>query len=167
MPRTLAGMTTDEHRPTPTAADATYAAAASAIARLARVLERSCDELSLAHYRVLSAVAAGEDRASRVAVRLSLGKPAISAAVDALVTRGLLERGGDVADQRATSLAVTPSGVEVLARCQGAMNDALGGVLVHSSYAETALETLASLGQALDAYADERLQQRLLGGCRR
>lgn len=72
--------------------------------------------------------------------------------------RGLLERGGDAADQRATFLAVTPVGLEVLERCQKAMNRSLDGVLAHSAYPATALETLAGLGQAIDVYADERLQ---------
>jgi DNA-binding MarR family transcriptional regulator len=141
----------------------TYAAATNALARLARVLERACNELSLPHYRVLSAIAEGEERASRVAARLSLGKPAVSAAVDALVTRGLVERGGDAADQRVTSLQVTPTGREVLGRCQVAMNAALSQVLAHSAYPSTALETVAGLGQALDAHADERLAQKLAG----
>lgn len=158
--RTLIAMPTDD---LPSDLLKTYSGATSAVARLARVLDRACEELSLPHYRVLSAVADGEARASRVATRLSLGKPAVSAAVEALVTRGLLLRGGDDADQRATSLVVTPAGHEVLERSQAAMNEALGRILAHTAYAATALETLAGLGQALDAYADERLQQKMLG----
>jgi DNA-binding MarR family transcriptional regulator len=50
-------------------------------------------ELNMVHYRVLSAIASGEDRASRVAERLELGRPAISAAVDALCRAGYLVRG--------------------------------------------------------------------------
>lgn len=133
----------------------TYATATTAIARLARLLERSCSGLSLSHYRVLSAVAAGEGRASRVAIRLSLGKPAISAAVEGLVAQGFLERAGDAADQRATSLTITPAGLEVLQRCQQVMNASLDKVLAHSGYPETALATLAGLGAAVDAYAEE------------
>ena len=39
------------------------------LARASRILERATGELSLAHYRVLAAVASGEERASRLAVR--------------------------------------------------------------------------------------------------
>ena len=64
-----------------------------AAARLARVLDKAASELGLAHYRFLTLVAAGGDeRASRLAERLALGKPAVSAAVGALVAQGLLTR---------------------------------------------------------------------------
>ncbi len=66
--------------------------AVRALARATRVLERASGELSLAHYRVLSAIASGEKRASRVAERLAIGKPTVSAAVEALAQRGLLLR---------------------------------------------------------------------------
>jgi DNA-binding MarR family transcriptional regulator len=81
--------------------------AVRALARASRFLERSSDELSLAHYRVLAAVASGDERASRVAQRLAIGRPTISAAVDALGQRGLLSRGTVEGDQRATALHLT------------------------------------------------------------
>src|SRR6059058_1194066 len=62
------------------------------LARLSRLMERASGDLSLAHYRVLSAVADGDQRATRLAERLALGKPTISASVDALCRRGLLAR---------------------------------------------------------------------------
>ena len=62
------------------------------LSRLARILERASAELSLSHYRVLAMVSSGDGRASRLAGRLALGKPAISAAVESLVSRGLLAR---------------------------------------------------------------------------
>ena len=90
--------------------------AVRAIVRASRLLERASDELSLAHYRVLAAVSGGEQRASRVAQRLAVGKPTISAAVDALVQRGLIVRDVEVADNRASVLRVTSEGWEALAR---------------------------------------------------
>ena len=61
-----------------------------AVARLARFLERACTDLTLAQYRVLALVADGERHASRVATALALGKPTVSASVEALAERGLL-----------------------------------------------------------------------------
>src|SRR5579875_3572176 len=58
--------------------------AVRALARASSVLERSSSELNLAHYRVLSAIASGQERASHVAARLALGRPAVSAAVESL-----------------------------------------------------------------------------------
>ncbi len=62
--------------------------AVRALARASRVLERASSELSLAHYRVLSAIASGDERGSRIAARLALGKPTVSAAVESLCQRG-------------------------------------------------------------------------------
>ena len=77
------------------------------LARAARILERVSGELSLAHYRVLSAIAGGDERASRVAERLALGKPAVSAAVESLSQRGLIARSEVAGDQRAAALRLT------------------------------------------------------------
>src|ERR1700722_11369226 len=101
------------------------AAAVSGLARASRILERASDELSLAHFRVLSAVADGDERASRVARRLALGKPAVSAAGDALCARGLMARAGVSGDQRAAALSVTAEGRIVLRRVEAAMIDRL------------------------------------------
>src|ERR1700733_1368422 len=85
-------------------------------ARAVRILERASRELSMPHYRVLASVAAGEGRASRVAERLELGRPAISSAVEALCARGFMERREVEGDQRAVDLRVTLEGVAVLER---------------------------------------------------
>src|ERR1700728_2063445 len=77
----------------------TAAEAVRALARATRILERGSGELSLAHYRVLSAIASGDERASRVAKRLAIGKPTVSAAVEALAQRGLLVRSAVDGDQ--------------------------------------------------------------------
>ena len=89
-----------------------------ALARASRLLERASGDLSLAHYRVLAAVASGEERASRVAARLALGRPAISAAVDSLGQRGLLDRVEVEGDARAVALSVTAAGQRVLAQAE-------------------------------------------------
>jgi DNA-binding MarR family transcriptional regulator len=127
--------------------------AVRSLARLARVLERRCgDELSLAHYRVLAAVAGGDERASRVAARLALGKPAVSAAVEALVGKGLVERSEVAADQRAMRLGLTALGRAVLERAEGAMTEALQTLAASTDDPEGTLRSLASLGAALDAH---------------
>jgi DNA-binding MarR family transcriptional regulator len=90
--------------------------AVRALARASRVLERASGELSLAHYRVLSAIASGDERASRVASRLAIGKPTISAAVDTLCQRGLLLRSDVDGDQRVASLRLTSEGTKPCSR---------------------------------------------------
>src|SRR5438874_3346577 len=60
------------------------------LARLARVLERACVDLTLPQYRVLALVATGSERATHLAGELALTKPTVSAMVESLVERGLV-----------------------------------------------------------------------------
>jgi DNA-binding MarR family transcriptional regulator len=126
------------------------------LARAARLLERASGTLGLAHYRVLCAIAAGEDRASRLARRFELGRPTISAAVDALCREGLVERSVATTDQRAFDLALTSEGRAVLDAVEQAMVDVLEDLcsrLPSSAEALGVLGTLGALGAALDARA--------------
>jgi len=132
------------------------AAAVSGLARASRILERASDELSLAHFRVLSAVAEGDQRASRVARRLALGKPAVSAAVDALCARGLMARAGVSGDQRAAALSVTAEGRVVLRRVEAAMIDRLEELAAQAPDRAALLDALATLGAAIDKLRAER-----------
>jgi DNA-binding MarR family transcriptional regulator len=129
------------------------------LARLSRLLERGAGELSLAHYRVLAAVADGDERASRVAARLALGKPTISASVDALCRRGLLSRDA-ASDQRATTLRITPAGQALLAEVDTALVTKLQVVLGEVDDPAAVIAALRSLGTALDSAADARMAAR-------
>lgn len=131
-----------------------------AVVRISRLLERACGDLSLAHYRVLAAVAEGEERASRIAERLALGKPTVSASVDALCRRGLLVREPNPADQRAVALRVTPAGREELAAAEAGMLRRLDAVLDRTPDPDTTTRTLAGLATVLDELAAERLGAR-------
>ncbi len=50
------------------------AVAAVRAVRASSALERSSPDLSLAHYRVLTAVAQGQERASNIARKLAIGR---------------------------------------------------------------------------------------------
>jgi DNA-binding MarR family transcriptional regulator len=131
-----------------------------AMARLARVLERSSGDLNLAHYRVLSAIADGDERASRVADRLALGKPTVSAAVESLTKRGLLSRADAEDDRRAATLSLTPAGEAALAAVEAEMLERLDDLCARTPDAAQVLESLGHLGEALDEVAAERLASR-------
>jgi DNA-binding MarR family transcriptional regulator len=94
--------------PLPAADTSLAVEAVRALARGSRLLERASGELNLAHYRVLSAIASGDERASRIATRLAIGKPTVSATVEALCHRGLLARSRGDDDQRVDVLRLTP-----------------------------------------------------------
>jgi DNA-binding MarR family transcriptional regulator len=131
--------------------------AVRAVARLSRILERECGELSMAHYRVLAAVADGDERASRVARRLALGKPAISASVEALCRRGLLTREDVAGDQRAITLRITPSGARALRVAEDAMRERLDAVLAHTKRPAETSAALCRLSAGIEAYASARV----------
>jgi DNA-binding MarR family transcriptional regulator len=130
--------------------------AVRALARLSRVLERSAVELSLADYRLLVAVEAGEGRASRLAAKLALGKPAVSATVDSLCRRGLLTRSTVVGDNRAVALAVTPEGLALLEKAEAEMADRLRRLTCRTPDPAGVIAALGWLGDALEAVMAER-----------
>jgi DNA-binding MarR family transcriptional regulator len=134
--------------------------AVRALARASSVLERSSTELNLAHYRVLAAVDSGEERASHVAAKLALGRPAISAAVESLTQRGLLTRFGVDGDQRVAGLRLTPEGARLLAEVESEMRERLRDLCRRTPDGEELLESLVWLGRALDERRAERWAQR-------
>jgi DNA-binding MarR family transcriptional regulator len=136
--------------------DADAVAAIRALARASRLLERASGELNLAHYRVLSAIDGGDERASRIAARLALGKPTVSAAVDALCQRGLLTRTAATADQRVSVLRLTDNGRAVLADVEAEMLRRLDDLLTRTPGGDRLIESLVWLGTAIDEAAVAR-----------
>jgi DNA-binding MarR family transcriptional regulator len=130
------------------------------LARLARMLERACTELTLAQYRLLALIAEGEDRASTLAGKLALAKPTVSATVETLVERGYLAREAVDGDRRAIRLAVTAAGHAALDTAQQAMEDRLGVVLGLVPDQGLVKEALDQLHQGLDALRTERRRSR-------
>ena len=127
--------------------------AVQSLTRASKILERASGGLSLAHYRVLAAVAAGDARASRVAARLALGKPTVSASVEALSARGLLVRSGVACDQRAVQLSLTAAGATVLESAQLSMTSALEDLAARTGRRDEVISALVALGSAIDDMA--------------
>lgn len=144
--------------------DTRSVAAVRALARVSRLLERASGELNLAHYRVLSAIASGDERASRIAARLALGKPTISAAVESLCQRGLLTRTSEATDQRVAVLRLTDSGRELLAGVEAEMLRRLADLAARTPDGDRLIESLVWLGDAIDEAAAERDATRRGGG---
>lgn len=138
----------------------TPAEAVRALARASRIMERASGELSLAHYRVLAAIASGDERASRIAARLALGKPTISASVESLCQRGLLTRGVEV-DQRVAVLRLTDAGRAVLEGVETEMISRLEALRERLPGGDHLIESLVWLGRAIDEEMAQRLADRL------
>ncbi len=133
------------------------AAPARTVVRLARLLERSVADLGLAQYRVLGMVAAGDQRATRLAECLAVAKPTVTAAVDALVERGFVERTVVPTDRRAARITATPAGRRALAGADAAMAAQLEPILERVADRRAVLAALADLGDVLDDLAGEHL----------
>ena len=79
---------------------------------------RPARDLTLAQFRVLALVAAGDERSSLLAERLAVAKPTITAVVDGLVERGFVAREAVAGDRRSIRVALTPAG-DVALRARG------------------------------------------------
>ena len=119
------------------------------LAWLARVLERACTDLTLPQYRLLALIAGGDERASDVAARLALARPTVSATIDTLVERGVLEREAIDTDRRAVRLAITPEGYRLMGAAQDAMRERLDDVLGRTTDPATVQRAFDELAAAM------------------
>jgi DNA-binding MarR family transcriptional regulator len=133
--------------------------AVRALARASRLLERASGEVNMANYRVLAAIASGDQRASRIATKLALGKPTISASVESLCKRGLLARSGVEGDQRGATLQLTAEGKSLLGNIETAMAAWLDEVCARTADPAQTLRSLGSLGDAIEQIAAERFAE--------
>jgi len=134
--------------------------AVRALALAARKLERATGDLTLAQYRVLALVAAGDERSSLVAERLAVAKPTITAVVDGLVERGCLTREAVAGDRRSLRLVVTATGRTALADVEDSMAAAVADVLGDARDPDAIVGALLELDDALSAYYTRRLAAR-------
>lgn len=140
------------------------APAVRTLARLARLLERSCADLTLPQYRILAMVSGGDERASHLAERLALAKPTITAVVDGLVERGLVSRSAVDGDRRAARIQVTPDGRRALKAAERTMAERIAAVIDRAPDPAGVVAALAALGRALDAASMERAEALTGGG---
>jgi long-chain acyl-CoA synthetase len=137
---------------------------ARTVARLARFVEvalAGCD-LSLPQYRLLSLLSEGSVNASTLARRLVVSRPSVTALVDGLVARGMVERGTDPSDRRHVIHLVTERGATVLAEADRTAAARLQDLSAHLSSDDVpaARAGLAAWGRALDSYRDTAARAR-------
>src|SRR5262245_9185651 len=144
-----------------TEAEPDLARAVRALALAARALERAAAsrDLTLAQFRVLALIAAGDERSSLLADRLAVAKPTITAVVDGLVERGLIERGAVRGDRRSIRLSLTRAGVQALRASEKEMAVALETIFGHARDRDALLHALGELDEALAARSQARLHE--------
>jgi DNA-binding MarR family transcriptional regulator len=130
--------------------------AVRALARVARVIERASDDLSFADYRVLAAITSGDQRATRLAQRLALGKPAISASIESLSKRGLIVKSSVEGDNRAVALSLSPQGAEAFASTERRMAEALEELAAETPDESAVIHSLIWLGESVEHLQAQR-----------
>jgi DNA-binding MarR family transcriptional regulator len=131
--------------------------AARAVVRAARQLEHVCTELTLPQYRLLVMVARGDQRASKLAGRLAVSKPTVTAAVEGLVERGFLARSEVTGDRRAVQLSLTDEGRRALAHTDAALEQRLALLLGRCADPALAEQGLLQLASAVDLVVAEKM----------
>ena len=110
-------------------------------------------DLTLPQFRVLGILAEGSSAASGLADRLAVRRPSITALVDGLVARGLVDRRQEEDDRRRVALRLTKEGERILTEADRAVDDyiaSLAGYLPTKEEA-MALRSLELWGRAMVA----------------
>jgi DNA-binding MarR family transcriptional regulator len=134
-------------------APADPAAAAEAVLtvlRLFRSLERVDAGLTPQQYRILKLAGAGGERSARLAERLAVAKPTLTATADGLVAAGLARREAEPGDRRVVRLRLTDAGVAAVARADAEYAAWLGRLLDVTEDPGRLLAGLRLADQALD-----------------
>lgn len=88
-------------------------------------------ELTLPQYRVLALLSEGSSMSSALAHRLAVRPPSVTAVVDGMVTRGLVERCNVEDDRRRVALALTAEGKRLLDAADHAVDRRMTALLAH------------------------------------
>lgn len=130
-------------------------------ARLSRVVERALEKtgLTLPQYRLLGFLSRGPAAAARLAERLTVTRPTITAVVDGLVAQGLVTRSRTAPDRRQVDHALTADGEAALAAADEAVGARLAELLTAlPGERRAAAETgLMALREALDIDRERRI----------
>jgi DNA-binding MarR family transcriptional regulator len=128
--------------------EADIAQAVLAILRLYRGLECVDAGLTPSQYRIMKLAAAGGERSTRLAQRLAVAKPTLTAVADGLVAAGYASRTAEPGDRRVVRLSLTPAGREALDRADVAYTAWLGRLLDETGEPAAVLSALGQLAEA-------------------
>jgi DNA-binding MarR family transcriptional regulator len=120
------------------------------ILRVTRVLDRIEAGVSPQQYRMLKLIGEGGERSARLADRLAVARPTLTATADSLVAAGLACREAEPGDRRVVRLRLTEAGQAAVARADGAYAEWFGGLLDHTGQREQIVTDLLLLEEAMD-----------------
>ena len=127
------------------------------LAHLHRMLESADAGLTIPQYRLLAVLSEGGERSARVAQKLAVRKPTLTALADGLIAAGYAERESEPGDRRIVRLVLTDAGRAALHRADQAYLARLAPVLDGLADPDRLVGDLIELSEVLRA----RLQARM------
>lgn len=118
--------------------------------RLVRALERVDTDLTPQQYRILKLSGAGGERSAKLAERLAVAKPTLTATADGLVAAGYARRDAEPGDRRVVRLCLTDQGRAALDRADAAYGQWLDQLLTETGVPDQVLRALDALNEAMD-----------------
>lgn len=134
-------------------------AAVRILVRLRRVMERTDTGVTLTQYQLLALVGLRGERSARLAERLAVRKPTVTATADGLVAAGLLEREAEDGDRRVVRLRLTEAGMAAADQAERALAGTIGPLLASVEDPFALLDLLDGVGEALDERAERQLER--------
>jgi long-chain acyl-CoA synthetase len=139
-----------------------------AVVRLSRQVEITLTEsqLSVAQFRLLDRLSGGSAVGHSLAEWLAVKPPSITALVDGLVARGLVERTVDPTDRRRVTHELTPEGRGLYDAVSDALSARLNQIVAHLADERLERDTIAALARwnvALDRARDAKHAARQQG----
>jgi DNA-binding MarR family transcriptional regulator len=119
------------------------------ILRLNRGLDCVDAGLTPAQYRIMKLAGAGGERSTRLAQRLAVAKPTLTALADGLVAAGYATRTAEPGDRRVVRLTLTEAGQAALDRADAAYAAWLTSLLTATGEPASVLAALGLLDSAL------------------
>src|SRR5215469_11698756 len=119
------------------------------ILRITRVLERIDAGVSPQQYRMLKLIGAGGERSARLAEKLAVARPTLTATADSLVAAGLACREAEPGDRRVVRLRLTDAGQAAVTRADTAYSDWFGALLDDTGRREHVISDLLALDIAM------------------
>jgi DNA-binding MarR family transcriptional regulator len=127
------------------------------VLRITRVLERIDAGISPQQYRILKLIGLGGERSARLAERLAVARPTLTATADSLVAAGLVCREAEPGDRRVVRLHLTQAGQAAIERADAAYGEWFGSLLDHTGCRDQIVSDLLRLDESMT----ERRQARL------
>jgi DNA-binding MarR family transcriptional regulator len=119
------------------------------ILRVSRVLDRIEAGVSPQQYRILKLIGEGGERSARLADRLAVARPTLTATADSLVAAGLACREAEPGDRRVVRLRLTEAGQAAVVRADIAYAEWFGGLLDDTGQRERIVADLLLLDTAM------------------